>query len=186
MTYGFQFLAVGEDLCGSALDGDAAVVDDHQPVGGAGHLLHGVGDDDDGGVFGLVIVPDVAQDLLHPHRVQTGGRLVQNEDGGFHGDDAGDGDTPLLTAGKLKGGLFQNTVRKANKTSGLPDAAVHLLFVESHIFRAKGDVFINSLFKKLILRVLEDQSHLESGPAGGGLVLPDVLSLHQHLAGGGL
>ena len=63
--HALQFRTVAEHLPGRALKGDAAVVDHHQPVHRAGHLLHGVGDQDDGGIVGLVIVPDVAQDGLH-------------------------------------------------------------------------------------------------------------------------
>ena len=106
-THGLQLISVGKALPGCTLEGDLSVVDHHQAVHRPGHLLHGVGDQDDGGVVGLVIVPDVAQDRLHPHRVQAGGGLVQDEHLGLHGDDAGDGHPALLPAGELKGGFFQ-------------------------------------------------------------------------------
>ena len=148
------------------------VVDHHQAVHRPGHLLHGVGDQDDGGVVGLVVVPDVAQDGLHPHRVQPGGGLVQNEHLGLHGDDPGDGHPALLAAGQLEGGLLQLVVPQAHEVGGLPHPAVDLLLVQAHVPGAEGDVLVDRLLKELVLRVLEHQPHLEAGLAGALFGLP--------------
>ena len=71
----------------------------HQAVGQPGHVLHGVADDDDGGVVGLAIGFDVGQNTGGPGGVQAGRRLVQHEDLRLHGDDARNGDPALLSAG---------------------------------------------------------------------------------------
>ena len=184
-THGFQLISVGKDLTGCALEGNFSVVDHHQAVHRPGHLLHGVGHQDDGGILGLVVVPDVAQNGLHAHRVQSGGGLVQNEHLGLHGDDACDGHPALLAAGELKGGLVQLVVPQANKVGRGAHPPVDLLLVKSHVGGTKGDVFIYRLFKQLVLRILEHQTHLEPGHTGALGIGPDVLPLKEHLAGGG-
>ena len=133
-----------------------------------------------------MIVPDVAQDGLHSHRVQPGGGLVQNEHPGLHGDDPRDGHPPLLAAGELKGGLFQLVVPQSHEAGGLPHPAVHLPLVQPHVFRAEGDVLVDGLLKELVLRVLEHQPHLEPSLTSALGIRPDVLPLEEHLAGGGL
>ena len=65
----FQLVPVLKHLTGGTLEGDGPVVDDHQPVHSAGHVLHGVGHQDNGGVVGLVVVPDILQDGFHSLRV---------------------------------------------------------------------------------------------------------------------
>ena len=165
---------------GGALEGNFPVVDGHQPVHRPGHLLHGVGHQDDGGVVGLVVLPDVAQDGLHPLRVQPGGGLVQNEHLGLHGDHPGDGHPALLAAGQLEGGFFQVVVPQAHKVGRRPHPAVDLLLVQSHVLGAEGDVFIHRLLKELVLRVLEHQPHLKPGLFGDLGVGPDVRVLKEH------
>ena len=61
-AHGLQLVPVLEHLPGRALKRDLPVVHHHQAVHRPGHLLHGVGHQDDGGVVGPVIVPDVGQD----------------------------------------------------------------------------------------------------------------------------
>ena len=183
--HALQFRTVAEHLPGRALKGDAAVVDHHQPVHRAGHLLHGVGDQDDGGIVGLVIVPDVAQDGLHSHRVQPGGGLVQNEHPGLHGDAPRDGPPPLLAAGELKGGLFQLVVPQSHEAGGLPHPAVHLPLVQPHVFRAEGDVLVDGLLKELVLRVLEHQTRQETEIPDLFRFGPEVAAINDDLAAGG-
>ena len=177
---------MGKDLPGRAGEGNPAVVDHHQPVHRPGHFLHGVGNDDDSGVFGRVIVVDVAQNRRHANWVQAGGGLVQYEHGGLHGNNAGDGDPALLSAGQLEGGFFQHVLPQPNKLGGLAHPAVDLPLVQPHVFGAEGDILIDGLLKELVLRVLKHQSHLEAGLAGALLALPDIPALEEDAAGGGL
>ena len=60
----FSSSSCGEHLSGACpVKGIFAVVHHHHRRStGPGHLLHGVGDQDNGGVLDLVIVPDVGQD----------------------------------------------------------------------------------------------------------------------------
>ena len=133
-----------------------------------------------------MIVVDVAQDGRHANWVQAGGGLVQYEHGGLHGNNAGDGDPALLSAGQLKGGFFQHVLPQPNKLGGLAHPAVDLPLVQPHVFGAKGDILIDGLLKELVLRVLKHQSHLEAGLAGALLALPDIPALEEDAAGGGL
>ena len=133
-----------------------------------------------------MVVVDVLQDVLHTHRVQPGGGFVQNEHGGLHGDDARDGHPALLAAGELEGGLLQHLVLQAHKLGGLPYPAIDLPRVQPHIPGAEGDVLVYRLLKQLVLRVLEDQPHLEAGLPGALLGFPDVAPFKQDPAGGGL
>ena len=91
-----------------------------------------------------------------------------------------------MAAGELKGGLVQLVVPQAHKVGRRPHPPVDLLLVQPHVLGAEGDVLIHGLLKELVLRVLEHQAHLEPCHPGALGVGPDVLSLEEHLAGGGL
>lgn len=60
-----------------------------------------VGDQDHGDAFCPVQFPDRADHLGPSARVQHGRGLIQDDAFRFHGDDAGDGDTLLLSAGQI-------------------------------------------------------------------------------------
>ena len=66
------------------------------------------------------------------------------------------------------------------------DAPVDLRRVQFHIRRAEGDVLVYRLLKELILRVLEHQPHLKADLPDLLGLRPDILSLKEDLAGGGL
>ena len=57
--HGRQLLRVGEDLRRRTLHGDGPVVHDEQPVSDDRHVLHAVGDHQDGRVLRLLIGADV-------------------------------------------------------------------------------------------------------------------------------
>ena len=57
--HGRQLLRVGEDLRRRTLHGDGPVVHDEQPVSDGRHVLHAVGDHQDGRVLRLLIGADV-------------------------------------------------------------------------------------------------------------------------------
>ena len=133
-----------------------------------------------------MVVVNIAQDGLHAHRVQTGGGLVQHQDGGLHGDDPGDGHPALLPAGELKGGLLQRFVGQTHEGGGGAHPAVNLRLVQSHVSGTEGDILIDGFLKQLVFRVLEHQAHLEPGGPGALFGLPDIPALEQHPARGGL
>lgn len=75
---------------------------------------------------------------------------------------------------------------KSDKFGGAAHAAVNLRAVESHIFRPERDIFIDGLFKELILRILETKPNPEPCGAQGALVFIDILAAEQNSAGIGL
>ena len=145
-----------------------------------------MGNHHNGGVLRLTVGFDIAQNFRPAYGIQAGGGLVQNQHLRLHGNDSGDGHPTLLTAGQVKGRDLQLRLRQAYKARGLPDTAVNLFFVQTHILGAEGNVPVDRLLKELILRVLEHQSHPEPGLPGQLLVRPDVHPVQKHLAGGGL
>ena len=165
--------------------GNGAVSEHHQPLGLPGHLVHGVGHQNDGGLFLPVVGPDVAQNLSGSGGVQSGGGLVQNEHLGLHGDDPRNGHPALLAAGQVEGRLLQGVVGQAHKAGGLAHPAVHLGLVQPHVGGAEGNVPVHRLLKELVLRVLEHQAHLEAHLTGALLGAPNVLPFKEYLSRGG-
>ena len=136
-------------------------------------------------MIGLVIVPDILEDLLHTYGRDRRWAHLEFKDLGSIGDDAGDGHAALLSAGELEGREFQHFVPQAHEMGGLADPAVDLLLRKSHVPGAEGDVPVDGLFKKLILRILKDQSYLKAGLAGPLFILPDILAVKEDLTAGG-
>lgn len=80
----------------AALD-DFATVEEQDPVGdltGEGHL---VGDDHHGQALAGE-VPHDAQNLAHPFGIEGGGRFIEEDRLGLHGQGAGDAHALLLAA----------------------------------------------------------------------------------------
>ena len=57
--------------------------------------------------------------------------------GGLHGNNAGDGDLALLSAGQLEGGFFQHVLPQPNKLGGLRTRRSTSL-VQPHVFGPKA------------------------------------------------
>ena len=161
------------------------MAENDDPLRDAGHIVHIVADDDNGGPGLFPVGADVVQYLAASGRVQAGGGLVQNQHPGAHGNDAGDGYAALLPAGQLQGGLFKQFFLHAHKAGCLPHPLVDLLLGELHVLRPEGDVLIHRLLKELILRVLEHQAHLVLHIPAAELALIDVLPAAADLAGAG-
>ena len=134
-----------------------------------------------------MVVPDLCQDLVAPSRVQAGGRLVQDEHLGPHGDDARDGHTPLLAARQRKGRLPGERRVQADKVHGLAHAPLDLGVGQAHVVRAEGDVLGDGLLKELVFRILEHQADGKAGLALAlALLVPDRVAGQQDLARGRL
>ena len=71
-------------------------------------------------------------------------------------------------------------------TGSLPDTAVHFVGLQAHVLGAEGNIFIDGFLEQLVLRVLEHQTHPETGLSGQFLVRPDVLTIQQNFSGSGL
>ena len=120
----------------------------------------------DHGHAALGKVTDDGEHFAHQFRVQGGGRLVQQDDLGVHGQGAGHGHALLLAAGKL-GGVEQGTAGKAHAgqlvhgafTGGRGGHAAHLAQGDGHV------LFGGQVVEQV--EVLEDHAHL--GPEGAEL-----------------
>ena len=73
----------------------------------------------------------------------------------------------------------------SNKSRRLTDSAVNLFCLQAHILRAKGNITVYRLLKKLIFRVLKYQTHTKSGLSGGSLIPPNIYTVQQNIAGSG-
>ena len=73
----------GLELVGAALLDDAAVIDDGDAAGQLVGLLEVLGRQQHGHAVLLVQAPDLLPEGDATHRVQAGGRLVEEEDGGL-------------------------------------------------------------------------------------------------------
>ena len=72
------------------------------------------------------------------------------------------------------------------ESGGLVHPARHLGLVKPHVRGAEADVAADGFLEKLVLRILEHQSHLEAEFADLLGIFPDILSADEHFAGGGL
>ena len=143
-------------------------------------------DHHDGGIFGFAVGFDIFQDLCPAGRIKSRGGLVENEHLRLHGDDTGDGHPAFLSAGQIEGRHLQLLLGQTDQLGRFPNPAVDLIGLQAHILGAEGDVLVHRLLKKLVLGVLEHQTHPEPGLAGKFLILVDVLTVQQNRAGGGL
>ena len=75
---------------------------DAQTIRHAGGVVHGVGDQNDGGTALAVQAADEFENFVVGARVQTGSRLIQNENLRLHREHAGDCDAALLSARQIE------------------------------------------------------------------------------------
>ena len=174
---------MGEDLGGSSVHGHAALVHHNQTAAKLRNLFHRVADHDDGSVLRLLVSADIFENGVPSRRVKTGGGLVQDQNVRFHGDNAGDGDAAFLPAGEVKGGFFQQILADANEARRPADPGIQLIACDPLIFGTECNVLPTGFLKKLVFRVLKDQSHTAANGVREFLVLPDILPLEKHLTG---
>lgn len=89
-----------QDLFGGAGFEDAALVEEQDAIGDVAGEGEVVGDEEEGEAVVGEAAEDVT-DFLAEFGVEGGGGFVQEEDPGFHGQGAGNGDALLLTTGEL-------------------------------------------------------------------------------------
>ena len=131
-------------------------------------------------VLRTLIIADVLQNALASCRVKSRCWLIQNQNIRLHGNHARNSRAALLPAGKIKRRFFQLLLCNADKASRAQHAIADFILGESHILWAKGNISINCLFKQLILRILEYQSHLEADFTRKFCVFPDILTVKQN------
>ena len=158
---------------------------DEADLGGQGHSLHLVMGDVDEGRSGLHV--QTLQLVAHFQtelRVQVGQRLVHEEDGGFRSQGAGDGDTLLLSAGKL----CRITVHEHADLDDAGDAAhcqVDLFFGELPLFLHDLAVLHELVAVVQTLGGLRIGRFLLQGSCLGGDVLSGLQMIGEELLRGG-
>ena len=162
------------------------VVHDQKPVDIRCNLLHRVADHDHRRALRCLISADVLQNTLAPCGVESCRRLIQNQNIRLHRNHARNRGSALLPAGEVKGRFLKLFVCNADKARRTQHARADFLLGKPHVFGSEGDILKDRLFKKLILRVLEHQTHMEPEPARELHILPDILSLKQDLPAHGL
>ena len=162
------------------------VIHDQKPVDIGRNFLHRVADHDHRCTLRCLIGADVLQNTLAPCGVESCCRLIQNQNIRLHRNHARNRSSAFLPAGQIKRRFFQLLIRNADKARRTKHARADLLLGKPHVFGSEGDILKDRLFKKLILRVLEHQTHMEPEPARELRILPDVLSLEQDLPAHGL
>ena len=115
--------------------------------------------------------------------VQHGGGLVQDDAPGLHGDDPGDGDALLLSAGEEVGGVLPELVH-AHRLQGVVHPAADLLRGHPQILRGEGHVLLHHVGYDLVVRVLEHHAH-GAADVQQLLLVGGVHTVHIHLAPGG-
>jgi hypothetical protein len=128
---------------GGSVPKDAAGTHHHQAVGMAEHLFKIVGRQQKG-VAGAMQGEDLRQHIPHPRIIEVGKGLVQNQDAGAHGENAGDGHPPLLPARQQVGTPVGQTGH-AHGGQGRGDPFVNLGTVEAKILRAEGHIVVDRL-----------------------------------------
>ena len=114
------------------------------------------------------------ENLADHFGVEGGGRLVEEHDAGVHCKSADDGDTLLLTAGKLAG-VSIRLIGKTDAGKQLEGVFLGLfLALEFKLCRSEPDVFQNREVREEV-EVLEHHAHMRAHlievDAGGGYVL---------------
>ena len=138
------------------------MIEDDEPVGNAGNVVHAVAYDDDGRARLLAVVTYGFKYHFAACRVKSGRRLIEDENAWAHRDNARYSDSALLSARQLERRTLEKLLANADKGCCLAHALVYIALGKLHVLRAEGDIGVHSLLKKLILRVLEHKADLES------------------------
>ena len=123
------------------------------------------------------------EQFLHPQGVQVGGRLVQDQEPGFQGQDRGQGQELALAAGE--GGRVP--ILQAGQTHQ-PEAVGHpapeFVMGQGQVFRAEGHLLVHPGAKELGLEILKQQAYPGGQLPGTGEsgVGPGHLDAALHLA----
>ena len=116
-----------------------------------------------------VLVPvkrrELIEDLIPSLRVKTCRRLIEDQNLRLHRKHSGDRDASLLSTGKFKWGLFPELLIKSDLTKRILCALLNLLLRKSLVLRSKADIREHIHLKKLVLRILKNQSDLTAQSA---------------------
>ena len=152
-----QQFDLGKDLLGRSVGEDPSVIHDDDTIR-TERLGHMVGDEHNGDALFPVQPDDGVQNLLTASRVQHGGWLVQNDAARLHGDDAGNGDALLLSAGEQMGRVGAVFVH-SDRFQGVVHAAADLLRRYAEILRRKGHILLHHVGDQLVVGILKDHAN---------------------------
>ncbi len=106
---------------------------------------------------------DFSQYLVTTMGVQTGRRFIQDDYRRLHSNHPGHRHTPLLPAGKLKRGpVTQGLKIQPYHFHSLLHSSINLIVGQADVTWPECYIFENSLFKKLVFRVLKYKADLLS------------------------
>ena len=157
-----QLLVAAEHLLGCAVHLQLAVVQHQNVLRVAGHIIHGMRNQEDGHAGLLMERLDLPEQVIPACRIQSCRGLIQNKNLRLHGQHTGNGHASLLAAGKLEGGFLPVVLRESYPPQCLLRPGSGLLRGKPLVLRTEHDIGDDINFKKLVLRILENQSHLEA------------------------
>ena len=140
----------------------------HHPVR-QGSLIHKVGNIHHSNALFPVQPLDSADNLLPPHRIQHGSRLIQHQTFRVHGKGTSNGNSLLLAAAEKMGSKMPELLHIYRLQCGCNPAAD---FVRLHadILRPKAHIILHNGSNNLIVWILEHHAHLAPD-------IPDMLLL---------
>ena len=150
-------------------------VDDGQPDLGA------VLDDDEGGAGLRRDVGDGVAHLAHADGVEVGRRLVEQDEAGVHGDDAGEGEALLLAARELRGVVTERR-GEADPGEGPGDAPPDVGARNAQVLHAERHVVADPRQDHLRVGVLQDHADAVAPAVGAGAVDQEAAVLVAVLA----
>ena len=101
-SHGFQLSVMGKYSLRSIVKGDLSIVHHDQSLCIFRNILHTVGNQNDRDSSHFMKFCDLVQNIVSSFRVQTCGRLIQDQDLRVHCQNSGNGNSFLLTSGKFK------------------------------------------------------------------------------------
>ena len=155
--------AGGENLARRAVGDDAPVIKDDDVVCKLGDIVHRMRDNQQRGALFFKVLQQGAN-VLAAAGVKPRHGLVKHQDGLAHGKDPGQGDAALLAAGKREGRSAKQCLcrLKTGFSESARYAFANLVLVQTQIMRAKRNVLIDGLRKKLAFGQLRHVADLFS------------------------
>lgn len=128
-TGGDHQILPDENLTGRSGGKNSPFRHDDQTGGQAGHVIHAVGNHNNRNIIAGVKLFQHGKNPVATARVQPGRGFIQNQNGGFHGQHAGDGHAAHLATGELEGtSCIVLIVIQMNAIHGITDALIDFRF----------------------------------------------------------
>ena len=167
---------MGENVGRRTVECDAALIDYDDAVAILGEQRDRLLDEDDGHPRQLLGASEYLEHIARARGIERGGGFVHDDDTGCHGEDGGDGDLLLLTAGKRRD-FAMAQVGDAHGVEGRCDAPLDLAVVDAEVLEAEQQLVLHDGGHHLSIDVLEDRAG-DLGYIGEGR-LADVESRHE-------